>query len=495
MITVLLWVILGVYAVIMYAISPNARRFGEFYAGRRSDDREVGSALLTSSVVISWIFAKSITNAANLGDQFGLVGAVAYAGWYLSIPVAGFVIFLIRRHTGAGSLAEFLTHKYGRAATGAFMLVVMIRLVNEVWSNTGVVGTYFGRAGSLPYFGAAMVFAIITLAYTMRGGLRSSILTDGIQFAVGVVLLVIVLGLVVPADGAHQLLASGHWTLAGGVDLLLVALLQSFSYPFHDPVLTDRAFITDAKRMLKSYLWSGLIAGAFIALFGLVGVHARNAGLDPAQDTPFQVARSFGLAALVVTTVLMMVSAGSTLDSTLSSFSKAVVLDVGGGRESGVPGGLFTRLSRRLARADTIKLGRVMMVLAVLIGSIPLFMGAAILKATTVSGTMVLGLAPAFLLFFWKRARGIAFHLAFWPGIAVGILYAANRVPASWALGRGPNAGLLGANVFGTLLVFAGFFTGAGLDAMGRRGRLRTVSAGIAVAALVLGARLVHACH
>ncbi len=471
MLTTILWVILALYGLAMFLVSPTARRFGEFYGGRRADDREVGQGLLIGSVVISWIFAKSITNAANLGEQFGLVGAVAYAGWYLSIPVAGFVIYRIRRRTRAESLTEFLTAKYGRAAAAAFMLVVMIRLVNEVWSNTAVVGTYFGPAGTPSYFAAAMAFALLTLAYTLRGGLRSSILTDGIQFVLGLALLAAVLAWVVPIDGPRRLVHSGTWTLAGGVDLLLVALLQSFSYPFHDPVLTDRAFITDAGRMLKGYLWSGVIAAAFIVLFGLVGVHARNAGLGPGQDTPFRVARSFGLVALVVTTVLMMVSAGSTLDSTLSSFSKAVVLDVGGERESGPTAGLSAGLSRLLARANSLRAGRWMMVLAVAIGSVPLFTGAAILKATTVSGTMVLGLAPAFLLFAWPRPRAAAFHLALWPGILLGVIYAAGRVPAAWALGNGPNAALLGVNVYGTLIVFGGFLIGAVLDSAVRRVR------------------------
>ncbi len=465
----LLWVVLAVYGTVMFLISPTARRFGEFYAGRRADGAEVGAGLLTGSVVISWIFAKSITNAANLGERFGLVGAVAYAGWYLSIPVAGYVIYRIRRRSGVGSLSELVTLKYGRAATLAFLLVVLVRLTNEVWSNTAVVGTYFGPAGTLPYFAAAMAFALATLAYTLRGGLRSSILTDGIQFALGLVLLVFVLGLIVPADGARRLAASGTWDLAGGVDLLLVALLQSFSYPFHDPVLTDRAFITRPGVMLRSYLAAGVIAGAFIVLFGLVGVHARNAGLEAAQDVPFQVARSFGLVALVVTTVLMMVSAGSTLDSTLSSFSKAVVQDLGGERGTGPAAGLSARLTRGLERAGSLRVGRWVMVAAVAVGSIPLFTGAAILKATTVSGTMVLGLAPVFLLFAWPRPRALAFHLALWPGVALGALYAAGRVPAAWSLGGGPHADLLGVNAWGTLIVFGGFLVGAALDTALRR--------------------------
>lgn len=461
----LLWPILLGYGALMFLVSPTARRFGEFFASRSASGRDIGLGMLISSVVISWIFAKSITNAANLGGSYGLVGAVAYAGWYLSIPVAGVVIHAIRTRLGSESLASFLTGKYGRGAALAFMLVILLRLVNEVWSNTAVVGAYFGASGSTPYFVAAMLFAVLTLLYSLRGGLRSSVLTDAIQLGLGIFLLVFVLALVVPRAGAPALLGSGEWTLAGGVDLLLVAVLQSLSYPFHDPVLTDRAFITRPRTMLIGYLAAGAIAAVFIVLFGLVGVYARLEGLTGGQDTPLQVANAFGVASLAVMTVLMMVSAGSTLDSTLSSFSRAVVMDVGGRHLDGSAGrGLSARLSNWLGGADPVRVGRMAMIGAVLVGSAPLFAGAAIIKATTVSGTMVLGLAPAFLFFAWRRASTFAFHLGFWPGVLVGTLYALGRVPAAWSVGDGPYATLLGANLVGTAMVLVGYGVGGLID-------------------------------
>lgn len=485
--TTWLWPILIGYGALMFLISPTATRFGEFFASRR-DGRDIGMGMLVSSVVISWIFAKSITNASNLGASYGFVGAVAYAGWYLSIPVAGVVIYALRTKLRVDSLAGFLTTKYGRGATLAFMLVILLRLTNEVWSNTAVVGAYFGASGSMPYFTAAMLFAALTLFYSLRGGLRSSIVTDLLQFGLGVFLLVFVLALIVPKSGAGTLLTSGSWTFRGGVDLLLVALLQSFSYPFHDPVLTDRAFITRPLVMLKGYLIAGVIAAAFIALFGLTGVHAKLFALDVGQDAPLRVANAFGVATLTIMTVLMMVSAGSTLDSTLSSFSRAVVMDVGGRQLDGGTGtGLTRGIQRRLAHVDPLRVGRIAMILAVLVGSAPLFAGAAIIKATTVSGTMVLGLAPAFLLFAWARARTWAFHLGFWPGVLVGTLYAIGRVPASWALGDGPYASLLGANVAGTLLVGLGFLAGAWLDGVRHP---RRAAAGLLLGVLIAGVPL-----
>lgn len=458
-----LWIAMLLYGLAMWRIAPRVKDAAQFFGGRSGEGRDIGTGMLVATVVISWIFAKSITNAANLGESYGLVGAVAYAGWYLSIPVAGLVIFRLRTVHGFDSLAGFLRSRYGQGATLAFLLVVLVRLMNEVWSNTAVVGAYFGASGSTPYFAGALAFTAITLLYSLRGGLRSSILTDLLQFGLFAFLLAFVLAVIVPARGAAPLLSSGEWTLAGGVDLLLVALLQSLSYPFHDPVLTDRAFITRPGAMLKGYLFAGLVAGVCIVLFGLTGVYAQVAGIPAGQDSPIRVAQAFGVATLVLMTILMMVSAGSTLDSTLSSVAKALVLD---GRRGGTGGDA----PAWLGGGDLVAAGRRAMVLAVLLGTIPLFSGAAIIKATTVSGTMVLGLAPPFLLFGLRRAGRCAFHLGFWPGVAIGVLHVVDRIPAGWAMGDGPYAALLGANVIGTGLVFGGFLVGSLCDVLLARG-------------------------
>ncbi|MCB1966195.1 MAG: sodium:solute symporter, partial [Candidatus Accumulibacter sp.] len=105
-----------------------------------------------------------------------------------------------------------------------------------MWSNTAVVGGYYGESGSAAFIGAALLFTAVVLFYSLKGGLRSSIFTDVIQAIVFLLFLAVVVAVVLPAHTSTQLLGEGSFTLAGGVDLLLVALLQVFSYPFHDPV-------------------------------------------------------------------------------------------------------------------------------------------------------------------------------------------------------------------------------------------------------------------
>src|SRR3970040_321191 len=121
------WGFLVLYGTVMYAISPPARTASSFFGGTDDAGRPATEWALTCSIFISWIFAKSVTHAAHLGAAHGVVGGLAYAAYWLSIPVAGVVIYRLRTRHGATGLVPFLISKYGRIAALAFTLAILIR--------------------------------------------------------------------------------------------------------------------------------------------------------------------------------------------------------------------------------------------------------------------------------------------------------------------------------------------------------------------------------
>lgn len=440
----LFWGFLVLYGGVLYAMAPAARTSDGFFRGRDRAGRPASGWLLTSSVFIAWIFAKSVTNAANLGAEYGVVGGLAYATYWLSIPLAGFAIAAIRRSTGARGMVPFLVGRYGRGAAVAFACAILVRLYNEVWSNTEVVAGYYGRPGSAAFIAAALAFTAAVLLYSMKGGLRSSIFTDLLHASVFLVFLLLVLAFILPRHAGAELLGQGRFTLATGGDLVLVALLQVLSYPFHDPVLTDRAFITGERTMLRAFVAAGLAGFAVIFVFSLVGVHARLEGIEGRDNVPAAVARSLGVGAHFAMTAIMLAAAGSTLDSTLSSFSKAVAIDL-------------PVLAGGAPAEGSVRLGSLAMAAAAVLGNVPVFFGADILAATTISGTMVMGLAPVFLLQRLGPRSPWSFHLAFWPGAALGLALAAGWVPSGWSIGDGRFGLLLGTNLYGLVICTAGY--------------------------------------
>jgi hypothetical protein len=300
-----------------------------------------------------------------------------------------------------------------------------------------------------------MVFTLITLSYSIKGGLRGSII-DALQAVLFVFFLGMVLFLILPADGATPLWRSGDWRLDAGVDLLLVALLQVLSYPFHDPVLTDRGFLNSERAMLKAFCVAGVLGFACILLFSLVGVQAAASGLDTDGNVPAALGRASGIATFFFMTVVMISSAGSTLDSTFSSLAKAMAVDL-------------RALLGRLPRPGK-GTGAMFMILFAVLGNLPMFAGTDILKATTLSGTMVMGLAPAFLFWPWARDSRWSFHLSFWTGLAVGVAHSLGAIPPVLDIGDGRYAALLGANVYGLALCTLLFWIPVAVRALRRRG-------------------------
>ncbi|MFK7905154.1 MAG: hypothetical protein AB8B69_08515, partial [Chitinophagales bacterium] len=133
---VLQWALLIAFGLLFFWIAPYSKTVEEFFAARSEEGKQPRMFMLTSSLVISWIFAKSITNAANLGLEFGIVGGVAYAVYYFSFVVGGVVIYQLRTKGGFKSIHHFLESRFGRGAVMVFSLLIGFRLFTEVWSNT-----------------------------------------------------------------------------------------------------------------------------------------------------------------------------------------------------------------------------------------------------------------------------------------------------------------------------------------------------------------------
>jgi SSS family solute:Na+ symporter len=268
----------------------------------------------------------------------------------------------------------------------------------------------------------------------------------------------LVLTVLFPGLEAKGLPTVAEATRNSGITFCLLALVQIFSYPFHDPVLTDRGFLNRPGQALKSFLLAAVLSGTFIFLFSLIGLYGLAFGLGkPASVT---VPGAFGLAMLMVFNGIMLMTGGSTIDSTLTSISKLAGRDWRDDALDPAP--------------RQVTAGRVAMIVVAVVGNLPLLtiylgdkVGPAIIAATTISGTMVMGLAPIFLLSWVRSAGTTSFHMAFWPGVATGITRAVETFghlqifPDPVRLGSGPFALDLGVNAWGLALCTACFVAGA----------------------------------
>lgn len=374
----------GIVAVISILLSPKAQTDGAFFKGLSANGKQPGLLLLVFSQVTTWIFARSLLNAAILGFYYGIWGTLAYAAYYLSFLTGAQIIDSVRFRHGFDSIQAFLNDRFGQWGTRCYNLVIGVRLVSEIFANILVIGILFGVAGSGAYSFAVIAFAGVTLLYSMLGGLHASLRTDLFQMLLFLLVLVVLTLLTFNSGNVSlELLLFKPFDISDpGPILLLVALLQVWSYPMHDPVMMDRGFLADRKTTRHSFIHAAWISVICITLFGSFGVIA-GAQAQAGEAMNAVLMRIFGDTAMLLFNITLVISAMSTLDSTLSSSSKLVVVDM-------------QWLQPNLHN------GRITMALFMLLGLLCVFLGNKdLFSAVAVSGTASLYLAPVIFFSLW----------------------------------------------------------------------------------------------
>ncbi|RLB66031.1 MAG: sodium:proline symporter, partial [Deltaproteobacteria bacterium] len=360
----------GFVAISSVLLSPKAQTEGAFFKGLSATGEQPGLLTLTFSQVTTWIFARSLLNAAILGFYYGIWGTLAYAFYYFSFITGGRIVDSLRFEHGFDSVQGFLDARFGSWGTACYNFVIGVRLISEVFANLLVIGILFGAAGSQTYTLTILAFAGVTLFYSMLGGLRASLRTDLFQM----ILFLGTLGmLVVLVVGSQNVGLSDLWfkpfdfTQPGPV-LMLVALLQIWSYPMHDPVMMDRGFLADRETTRRSFFHACWISFLCILTFGCLGVLA-GANAQTGEVMNDVLLRLLGEWPMLMFSGCLIISAMSTLDSTLSSSAKLVASDMG-----------VLRMSLRN--------GRIVMAIFMILGLFLVFWGNKdLFSAVAVSGT------------------------------------------------------------------------------------------------------------
>ncbi|KAH8071159.1 hypothetical protein JL721_4591 [Aureococcus anophagefferens] len=250
------WHWLSLYFLILCGLTPITMDSKLFFRGGIADDATdtQSSALVGSSAFISWIFAKSITNASKKGGSYGICGGFGYAAWYLAFPSAAVACYQLRRK-GYKSLPGAIHAKYGTCAVLVFACCVLYRLYNEVWSNSRVIADFYGRETKNYKLGGGTTETVDASDPWPSSPSSRSPVRDPVRRASN--------------DDLRKFAKSySHW-----------GLFQWAASPrVLRPVLTDRCFLADPKTMARCFTVGGFAAAWFITLFSIIGVHGSMLG-------------------------------------------------------------------------------------------------------------------------------------------------------------------------------------------------------------------------
>ena len=400
-------------AVLSVWAAPKRASIEGFFQGRTANGVAPGLWTLTLSQVTTWIFARSLMNAAILGYFYGIAGTLAYAAYYGSFLSGGYIVGRLRARK-AGSVQDWLRAQFGPVGTSCYNIVVALRLLSEVFANLLVVGLIVGAVAGGGSDLAVLAVAGFALLYASWGGLSAALRTDVVQMLLflvvfGVAFLYLLaspgfsLGAVLTAQGT-----SGAWN---GWVLLVVAGLQVFSYPVHDPVMMDRGFLADEKTTRASFLHAFWISTLCILAFGVFGIQASLEGAGYEAELIGTWAEMFPPWVFAALVLSLIISALSTLDSALASAARLGVEEL-------------KVAPRSLAG------GRLVMAVFALAGAgLTLWGPQSLFDAVAVSGTASMFLTPVLIAGLLMRR-----HVALWAYL---VAFGAAMLGALAYFGRG----------------------------------------------------------
>jgi hypothetical protein len=191
-----------------------------------------------------------------------------------------------------------------------------------------VVELIFGAVLARSRKTAIIVVSLLGLACSVQVGLKASLPTDVVQMVLFIVAFGLAFGELLMSlefSRGPMLTAPGVSGSANGWVLLVVAVLQVFSYPAHDPVMMDRGFLADPETTRRSFLHAFWISTLCIIAFGFFGIHAGLVWAACEGELLGTWAGIFPSLVFVLLKVSLLVSALSTLDSALSSSARLAV--------------------------------------------------------------------------------------------------------------------------------------------------------------------------
>ena len=283
--------------------------------------RRVTLPALVATLVATWY--GGILGVGEYSYRYGLANWLVFGVPYY-IGALLFALLFAKRARAAAlfTVPDLLERHYGRAPAlaGAFAVVV----ISAPAAYVLMLGSLFAAMTGAALLPCVLAAAVFSLFYIDRGGLRTVVFTDQVQFALmyaGFILIVVVL---VARHGGlpflHRSLPATHFVWNGGnrpQDILVWYFIALSALV--DPGFWQRAYAArDPAIAKRSVLWSIACWAVFDFLTTATGMYAR--ALLPHLERPVfafpEVARmTLGPGALGLFYLAMIATVMSTIDS------------------------------------------------------------------------------------------------------------------------------------------------------------------------------------
>lgn len=321
--------------IVITVASSRKESYRKTQVGFLAAGRNVPWTLGSFSIAVSWIWAPALFVSVQVAYQQGIPGIFWFTlpniiCLFIMAPLA----LRIRQFMPEGfTQPEWIRRRFDERTHKMYLIPFFWYQLMAVTVQLYAGGSIFHVITGVPLPATMAIIAAITLAYAVISGMRASIITDFLQYAM------IVFGglLVLPwtiweAGGIGEVLKGIGGVTGQHTSIFDPGVAFSFgiitSIGLISGVLSDqqhwqRAFSIEKKDLRKSYIAAGILFGIVPISLAALGFLAANAslgialpdGVDPSMIGIVVVAEY--LPAWAISTFVLMLLAGlcSTLDS------------------------------------------------------------------------------------------------------------------------------------------------------------------------------------
>ena len=366
--SILDWALIAIYFLslaFVWARSWGTRPSTEDYlvAGRR----------VTLPAFVATLVATFYGGILGVGEytwRYGIANWLVFGVPYY-LGAALFAVFLARRARESEllTLPDLLERAYGRGAALVGAVAVFVNAAPAAYVL--MLGTLFAAMFGGPAVPWVIAAAVLSVFYVDRGGLRTVILTDLVQFSLMYLGFALLLGFLFAQHGGLGFLGprvpASHWVWHGGNGAAAVIVWYIIALgTMVDPAFWQRAYAARSPRVARNgVLWSIVFWIGFDFMTTMCGLYAR-ALLPQLSDPVYAFPRLANLTLPPVALGLFYLGMIATVMSTIDSYAFIAATTVGrdlvwrvrGGDPARIPGWSRVGLWLATAWATTLALAR-----------------------------------------------------------------------------------------------------------------------------------------
>ena len=303
-------------------------------------NRNIGVTSLTTSLVASALGAWILFGPASAATWGGIGSVIGYSLGTASPMIA--LIFLgpkLRKLFPKGkTLTEFVQNKFGKNLFKLILALMIFYMFIFLCAEVTAISMLINYISGTSLWITALLVIVATLAYTLYGGLRASILTDNFQFFIVLIFLLICafyifsfssseISLDLIKNNSNHLISSEYLpNYTAGLTFFIAVAATNL---FHQGNW-QRVFAAKDNEVLKRSLWTSFVIIIPIVFFmGISGIIAVSLDSKVNPDLAFfSILLKGKTEFLSVLIIILAVSLTvSTIDTLVNAISSLIVVD------------------------------------------------------------------------------------------------------------------------------------------------------------------------